>query len=111
MIIKLSKGFPLRLKSPIFNNVISRSKYKLYGIQEDKYIGGFVLPNNREWYDFYKKTHLKYITIGRLLVYVHENDHIIGFDYFGNIKSWTLYETTVLKNIIESEIEMYYKNN
>lgn len=111
MIIKLSKQFPLRLRSPIFSNVISRSKFKLYGIQEDKFIGGFVLPINNQWDSFYKKTHLKYITIGRLLLYETDNNNIIGFKYFGNIKCWTIYELNVFQNIIEDEIEMYYRIN
>ena len=105
MIIKLSTKIPLRFKSAIFSNTISRTKFILNGIQEDYYFGGFVLSNNSLWDKFYKRTYSKYINIGRVLVYKEEYNHIIGFDYLSNVKSWTLYEINILNTVIEDEIK------
>lgn len=104
MIFTLKKSLPLRLRSPIISNVLSRSKFELIGIKEDHVVGGLSLPTNDLWKDFYKKTHLKYVTKNRIIQYKIDNDHIIGFRYFCDVKCWSLYEINYVKEIIDEEI-------
>jgi hypothetical protein len=103
MIIKLNHPLPLRLKSPIINNVIARTKYVLVGIKEDYVVGGISLPTNEKWKSFYKKTHLKYVSNNRLLTYQINDDHLIGLKYFGNIKCWSFEEIEYVEHIINEE--------
>jgi hypothetical protein len=104
MVITLIRPLPLRLKSPIINNVISRSKYELHGIRENHIIGGLSLPPN----DNHEKNHLKYITNDRTIEYKIDNNFIVGFKYFCGIKCWSMYEINYVKNIIEEEINSLY---
>ena len=106
MILTLSKPIPLRLVSPIVNNVIARSKYKLKGIREDKYYGGLCLPFNNDWLNIFENSHIKHIKTHRLLTYKRDKDNtqLLGFNYFENIKCWTSLEVDYLKSFFDDEL-------
>lgn len=99
MIVKLIKNIPVRLKSPIFSNTISRCKYNYLDIKEEYLIGGFILPIN----DMNNNTQCLFN--GRLLKYITKNNCIIGFDYFQGNKCWSNDELQIFKKIINDEVK------
>jgi len=111
MIIELSRPIPLRLVSPVINNVIAKTKYKLIGIKEDKLYGGLYLPFNNDWLYIFEDSHIKYIRTNRLLIYNKDkyNKYLLGFNYFENIKCWSSYEINYLKLILDEEINFIEK--
>jgi hypothetical protein len=105
MIVKLIKPLPLRLKKPIINNVISRTKYKLIGIYSES--NGLSLPFNDVSLEYLKiSNYNNFILKNRLLVYNINDKYLLGFDFYQNIVSWSNQEINYLTEIINDEINM-----